>query len=43
MYKRDIKIKTKLSQDEIKNKLYNISIKKSRFSLFFMPNEQKFL
>ena len=31
MYKRDIKIKTKLSQDEIKNKLYDVGVKSNDF------------
>lgn len=42
MYKIDKKIKTKLTEKEIKKKLYNISSKKRRSSIFFIPNQEKF-
>ena len=37
MYKID-----KLTEKEIKKKLYNISSKKRRASIFFIPNQEKF-
>lgn len=42
MYKIDKEIKTKLTEKEIKKKLYNISSKKRRSSIFFIPNQEKF-
>ncbi len=42
MYKIDKEIKTKLTEKEIKKKLYNISSKKRRASIFFIPNQEKF-
>lgn len=41
MYKIDKEIKTKLTEKEIKKKLYNISSKKTCFYLF-IPNQEKF-
>lgn len=43
MYKIDKEIKTKLTEKEIKKKLYNISSKKRRSSIFFIPNKKSFL
>lgn len=42
MYKIDKEIKTKLTEKEIKTKLYNISSKKGHGSIFFIPNQEKF-
>ncbi len=44
MYKIDKEIKTKLTEKEIKKKLYNISSRKktSVVSIFFIPNQEKF-
>lgn len=42
MYKIDKEIKTKLTEKEIKKKLYNISSKKRCASIFFIPNQEKF-
>ena len=42
MYKIDKEIKTKLTEKEIKKKLYNISSKKRRASIFFISNQEKF-
>ena len=42
MYKIDKEIKTKLTEKDIKKKLYNISSKKRRASIFFIPNQEKF-
>lgn len=43
MYKIDKKIKTKLTEKEIKKKLYNISSKKRRSSIFHTKSRKVFI